>query len=538
MVLAFDKFKRIDSLPTLAEKQKAWLEDYEGLNYSRAQGGKHFDKWATKPQRYDSNKFTTLINCAGRKKDRLVIEFDEVEGEPKNPKEAFEKVKSFLKQEGYGFIHSTHESKNSDYLWVEFKQNLTQAQAKQFLLWVCPEGARIDLNFSNDKKVFPVLFAPHWKYNHRYEMPIEYFEGQKIDFYSLKGISKEVRTVTEYSNDGFAYETNLPKEKTPVSRSLKVFTVKDLEKFKPNKNFLVQDFLKPQTITMLYSPPAQFKSLLAAQLSFCLANGVDFLGMKTKKSPVLYFDGENSQTILKERTQQIHKGLRLKRKTYPLYFSQSNLLMDTKKKVNLDLLIQIEDFIKEHKVKLIIFDTLHRFCLYDENSSDDLNKLYTQVFKPLADDLGVAVLFLHHSGKGKNSSYRGSGDFFGMVDVSYQVRRTPKTNEFTIINEKGRSGEIPEIKGEIVFGEEYIRFNKLSVEEQNDKKINKLKEVTLRIEELFDASSRLQRKDVISFLELQSFDYGSTKTVDRALKFLVESKKTLDKDSKGVYSLI
>lgn len=321
-----------------------------------------------------------------------------------------------------------------------------------------------------------------------------------------------------------------------VKTNLEVLTYSDLKKFKTNKNYIVQDFLLPQTITMIYSPPAQFKSLIAVGLGFAVSNGREFLGMQTKKTGVLYLDGENSQVIMKERAEAIHKGMRLKSNKFPLYFLQGGLLMDSKKKINLSYLVAIEELIKQFKIKVIVFDTLHRFCLYDENSSDDLNKLYTQVFKPLADELGVAVVFLHHSTK--NGGYRGSGDFLGMVDVSYRVERKHKTNEFIIVNEKCRSGEIPEIKGELIFGDDYIRFNKLSIEEEQFQKSNKLIEKTQKIEELFDESSKLKRKDIISFLEMQNYDFGSTKSIDRALKYLVEQKQILNKTEKGFYTLI
>jgi len=317
---------------------------------------------------------------------------------------------------------------------------------------------------------------------------------------------------------------------------LEVLTYTDLKKFKVNKNFIVNGFLYPGSVTMIYAPPAQFKSLISAGMAFAVSNGIDFLGMNTKRTPVLYLDGENSQGIMKERAEQIHKGFRLKRNKFPLYFLQGGLLMDSKKNINLSYLVEIEELIKKQKIKVIIFDTLHRFCLYDENSSDDLNKLYTEVFKPLADKLGVAVVFLHHSTK--SGGYRGSGDFLGMVDVSYKVERKGKSGEFKIVNEKCRSGEVPEINGEIIFGEDYIKFNRLAEPQEQDDYKKKQGSISERIEQMFDESSKLSRKDILFVLDEQKFDYGSTRSVDRALKFLVEIKKTLDKTGQGVYSLI
>jgi hypothetical protein len=353
-------------------------------------------------------------------------------------------------------------------------------------------------------------------------------------------IAEKTQEIAENSqkNDNFNENQQILSKNTSKNtkkRELEVLTYTDLKKFKVNKNFVVENFIYPGSVTMIYAPPAQFKSLISTGLGFAIANGEEFMGLKTKKQPVLYLDGENSQGIMKERAEQIHKGLRLKKNKFPLYFLQGGLLMDSKKQINQLYLAQIEEIIKKNKIKVLFFDTLHRFCLYDENSSDDLNKLYTQVFKPLADDLNIAVVFLHHSTK--SGGYRGSGDFLGMVDVSYRVERKARTGEFKIINEKCRSGEIPEINGEIVFGEDYIRFNRLNESQDRAEVVNKLISVTQRIEEMFDSNSKLLRKDIISFLEMQKFDFGSTKSVDRALKFLVEQRKVLTKSEHGAYSL-
>ena len=211
--IAFSRFEEIQKLETLEAKQKAWLEDYEGLNHCRALNGKHFDRWQKEPKKYNPSEFTREINLVGRLPSRLVIEFDEVEGEPNNPKESLEVVKKTLRDNGFGYILSTHGSKNSDYLWVEFEQNLTEEQSKQFMAWICPEGSRIDLNFTSFKKIFPVLFAPHWKYNQRHEMPIEYHKGIKIDIDKINLPSIEVQKIERTNSEGFDYVTyNLRKK--------------------------------------------------------------------------------------------------------------------------------------------------------------------------------------------------------------------------------------------------------------------------------------------------------------------------------------
>ncbi len=199
-MIAFEKYKEIEVILEITERHKMWLEDYKGLNYSIAVDGKHLMKWKEEPQEYD--KFDTAINCIGRKLNRCVIEFDDEEN---LAKENLELTYKRLKDLGYGFIRSTHKGK-TDYLWVEFNRNMEDKEIEQFLFWIAPKGSKIDGNFASSKKVFPVLFAVHWKHSYQREMPIEFFEGNQINFDALNLEKTRVpkRTIEK---EGFEYET-------------------------------------------------------------------------------------------------------------------------------------------------------------------------------------------------------------------------------------------------------------------------------------------------------------------------------------------
>ena len=359
-------------------------------------------------------------------------------------------------------------------------------------------------------------------------------------FKEMLAFSKWVEAPPQYReltyNKALKYcETTKPKE-IEIKPSA-ILTYSDILKIKKDKNYIVQDFLRPESVTMIHSPPTYFKSLLVSTLSFAVTNGKEWLGLKTKKNPVLYLDGENSLNLIKERYKQIYSGMNLKRKKFPLYLLKTGLLIDSKKNVQEKFIASLEKEIVERKIKVLIFDTMHRFAFYDENKSDDINILYTRVFKPLTEKYNLAIVFLHHSTKtnqGGSFSYRGSGDFLGMVDVAYSIYRKPHTNNFYIQNEKNRGGEIDKIYGEFIFTDNSIKLIRHSEKKEEKKSIEKLKEVTVKIEEMFDEQTRMRRKEIIESLELMKFDFGSSKTLDRALKFLVEERKTFDKD-KGVY---
>jgi len=321
------------------------------------------------------------------------------------------------------------------------------------------------------------------------------------------------------------------KQKIEVSTkedALPLWTFKDFENLKEDKNYLVEKVIYPKTVTMLYSPPGQFKSLLALSLAMSVAKGKEWMKFKTKKNNVLYCDKENNDQTLKSRLAMLYYGFDWKRKNFPMFIlRRQGDLLDNR------FMLKLRQVILDKKIKLIIFDTLHRFADYDENASDDINRLYTQVFQPLVETFGVSIIFLHHTRK--DGGYRGSGDFLGMVDTSYAVYRTGKTPKFQIINEKARGGEIENVYGEIDFGEKFIRINRLNETVEKEKSLSKLKEMTEKVKEMFEPGEELRRKDIEARFDMDNYEF-SLSTLKRSLAWLVKIN-WLDFD-KGLYKVV
>jgi len=304
------------------------------------------------------------------------------------------------------------------------------------------------------------------------------------------------------------------------------------EKLKEDKSYLIEKFLWPKTVNMLFSPPAQFKSLIAMHLAMSVVTGKGFLGLKTRKNPVLLCDKENNEQIIRERLLGLRKGQGIRRKKFPLFFlTRSGDLLDT------EFIEQLTNAVQEKEIKLVIFDTLHRFADYEENKADDINRLYTRVFQPLIDDCNCSILFLHHTGK--DGKYRGSSDLFGCIDTAYSVKRKAKTDNFDLICEKSRFGEIEKIYGAIDFGQDYIKLMRLDEKIVDTDKITKLKEITRRITDLFSIKGdRKRRADIYTEFEMwkEKGEFEcSTKSIDRSLRWLVNNDY-LEKQNRGEYT--
>jgi len=161
------------------ENHRNWLKDKEGLIYSIALEGKHKMMWMTEKKKYKDSLYSPEINCIGRLKDELIIEFDGT-----TPLKYSEIILEKFRNNKWYFTLSTHKGR-CNYIWCKFKRNISDKEAEKFLKWIAPEGSEIDLNFASSNKVFPVLYAVHWKHSYQRELPIEICDGEKIDYDSI-----------------------------------------------------------------------------------------------------------------------------------------------------------------------------------------------------------------------------------------------------------------------------------------------------------------------------------------------------------------
>lgn len=309
-----------------------------------------------------------------------------------------------------------------------------------------------------------------------------------------------------------------------LSEPLEVISLSDYNNMAINKNFLVDKLIYPKTVTMLYSPPASFKSILSYDLAIGMATGTSFLGYECKPSNVLYLDGENSDITIQERLKAMSRTRNISGQQVPMYMYNKSFDIYSD-------LRSLENTIVNYDIKVIFFDTIRRFVSFDENNSAEVSALYTQVFQTLIDKYGVTIIFLHHTNK--SGDYRGSIDLMGMVDTCYKIQRNKKLGltkgEFKLINEKNRSGEVENIKGNIDFildsnnNLDKIDITLLSQEEDEQESPSepKFKEIFIHCSNYLKEHDLGQRKDFEAYLTNNGIDYSLT-TLKRALNWGVK----------------
>ncbi len=332
-------------------------------------------------------------------------------------------------------------------------------------------------------------------------------------------------------NKGFLKREIVPVVSNGLPVVLEVRDYRYFERLKKNKNYIVQDIIQPGTLVMIYSPPAQFKSLIILQLCLSVATGKPFLGFKTKKCAILISDQENSEQIIRERLIELRKGLKIRKKDFPLFYLNRGIV----DLFNKQYMEELKRIIIEKDIKLLVLDTLHRHANYDENSANDINELYMKIFSPLIEELGVAIVFLHHTDK-KGKGYRGSVDLLGMTDMVYKIMRHGKSNRFSIVNEKNRMGEIEQINGEVLFKDKEIVIDTMDNEEIKTKAVSKIIDLTAKIKKYFEDGQTLKKADVKFRLDQEEYQYSDA-TLKRVLSWLVE-KNHLQQPKKGWYCLM
>lgn len=124
------------------------------------------------------------------------------------------------------------------------------------------------------------------------------------------------------------------------------------------------------------------------------------------------------------------------------------------------------------------------------------------------------------------------------MDTAYSVKRRAN-NEFDLICEKSRFGELSKICGQINFDETNIRFDRLNEEEIDRLDKTKFMDIVTTITNLFSIKEdAIKRCDIMSELQLhaeKTNEKFASRSVDRALSWLIRKDKLL-RDNKGKYS--
>ena len=196
--------------------------------------------------------------------------------------------------------------------------------------------------------------------------------------------------------------------------------VKDLELKAPD--WLVDGVFECDTTADVFGDSATGKSLLAQDISCCVATGTPWHGHAVKQGAVLYIAGEGQSGLSRRfRAWELHNNVSLRHA--PLFVSTVPTSL-TDKDSQLYLLREVERFTAEHGAPaLIVLDTLARnFGPGDENSTRDMG-VAVSACDALRRPTGAMVMIPHHSSHAEKGRARGSIALHNGVDAEYGLAR-------------------------------------------------------------------------------------------------------------------
>ncbi len=210
-----------------------------------------------------------------------------------------------------------------------------------------------------------------------------------------------------------------------------------LAKELPEIGWLVEGIIPEQGITVLGGDVGCYKTFIALHAALSSANGQHVLGKyPSKRTRVLYLDEENGERVIRSR---LLKLIRPDQQCDEVWFS----FFKNIKFGSPEWATRMEKLIKDLRPNLIVVDSMVRFLMGSENSSEDVSKIF-EAIKPLKEKYGVSWLILHHTRKGlgaykSKDDLRGSGDFAAFADVVMMINR--RADGLVLSQQKNRHQE-------------------------------------------------------------------------------------------------
>ena len=191
----------------------------------------------------------------------------------------------------------------------------------------------------------------------------------------------------------------------------------------PDPDWLIEGLVEQPAVGFLFGPSGEGKTFVTLDWSLSVATGRPWQGRAVKQGPVVYVVAEGSAGVPKRVKAWLQQNQLSD--VDDAFFVLDAVQLRTADDVD-DLLPQIQATCE--RPALIVLDTFAQcFVGGDENSAKEVGQA-TDAARRIQQATGATVLMVHHTGKGKSKTARGSSALKGNVDfmigVSMTVDRT------------------------------------------------------------------------------------------------------------------
>jgi RecA-family ATPase len=200
-------------------------------------------------------------------------------------------------------------------------------------------------------------------------------------------------------------------------------------------NYIIDKVISPGSVNVWAGKFGNGKTYVTLAAGVSVALGIDFLGMPTKQTTVLFIDEESGDQRLSTRLAATLRGVDGGEETLINFISLAgfNLL---KRPGDAELL---QSCIEQTQAGLVFIDALADIMLGgDENSVKDTQPVFAALRK-IAENTRAAIVLIHHTNK--LGEYRGSSAIPGAIDSMLLIEKDEKTNVITFKSIKNRDGE-------------------------------------------------------------------------------------------------
>lgn len=203
----------------------------------------------------------------------------------------------------------------------------------------------------------------------------------------------------------------VPVEKLSRIPSLK--TGRDLRAMDIKIEWLVDGVIPRGAVILLYGRGGIGKTTLMMMLADAIDRGESIFGMATVKTRVIIVDFENSLAVLSERAKRTV--------VEDVLFWDSG---DNPPSLDKADWVAYEELLKQYPGAVFVFDTLRSSHSGDENSSEVMTIIMRRMRQ--LRDAGATIILLHHTPKGNDRTFKGSGAIFDLCDQTLALYQTAK----------------------------------------------------------------------------------------------------------------
>lgn len=203
-------------------------------------------------------------------------------------------------------------------------------------------------------------------------------------------------------------------------------------------SWLVKGWIQDNALIMVHGPSGGGKTFVVLDWCLTIAGGVDhWFDNKVKNGSIIYLAGEG------------HHGLRGRVAAWKhsksinkldMWLSREGCDLNTPEGYQ-----RVVSNIRalDIKPKLIVVDTLHRFLLGDENSSQDA-KTMLDACSGIMNEFGCSVCLVHHTGVSDEAQHRarGSSAWRGALDIEISIVPAKNDTPIQIVQRKSKDAEL------------------------------------------------------------------------------------------------